>query len=177
MTMLEDHVQFVNEQIVFQEKTIENLSASPGKQKFHNALKQKFEALRDYLIEQGNVSTREAPRLSTKTVRLSLTPNDLEGLPEELVKELSISDGDRTEFTLLNILEEFGGIASLDQLLIGLYKKTGEVLKRQALTSRLYRMSQKELIWGVPTKKGVYSNRQITEAEAAKIFGGESQES
>jgi hypothetical protein len=75
------------------------------------------------------------------------------------------------------LLDEHGGIASLDQIIFGLYKKTKEIVKRQAMTNRLYRMGQKELIWGVPGKKGVYSNRPISDQEAASLFGVEPSES
>jgi len=71
------------------------------------------------------------------------------------------------------LIDENNGLISLDQLIIGIWKKTGESVKRQALTSRLYRMSQKDLIFSVPTKKGVYSNRPISEEEATKMFSGE----
>lgn len=172
--MLDNHIAFVNEQVAFQEKLVDQLKNSPGKQKFHKVLWERFTALRNYLIEQENNAHSSTVSLPPQ-LKLSLTPTDLEGLPEELLKQLSISDGDKTDFAILNILEEAGGIATLDQILIGLFKKTGEIMKRQALTSRLYRIGQKDtkLIWSVPGKKGVYSNREISESEAAKLFGEE----
>jgi hypothetical protein len=169
--MLKNHLEFVNEQIIFQQKTIEKLRPFPNKQKFHMILLERFEGLRNYLTENSN-NQRFGPDSPPKTLRLTLTPGDVEGLPEELLKELSISE-DRTEFAILNVLEEAGGIATLDQLLIGVYKKTKEVLKRPAMTSRLYRMGQKELIWGLPGKKGLYSNHPVSEEEAAKLLGVE----
>ena len=173
MSILENHLKFVNEQVIFQQKTIERLlllKESPAKQKFHKMLLEKFEALSNFLIEQDKKGGNAAIATG-KQIRLSLTPADLEGLPEEVLKQLSISEGDRTDFAVLNLLEELGGIASLDQLLIGLYKKTGEVLKRQGLTSRLYRMTQKELIYGVPGKKGIYATRAYDTEETARLFG------
>jgi hypothetical protein len=71
---------------------------------------------------------------------------DIEGLPPELMQELSISDADRLEFTIVGIINEAGGLMSLDKIIIGLYKKSGEIHKRSTLTSRLYRMIQKNLI-------------------------------
>ena len=172
MSILETHLRFVNEQVEFQKRMIELLKNSPGKQKFHKLLQERFEALRNFLIEQDKKGSNGAIPTG-RQIRLSLTPADLEGLPEEVLKQLSISDGDRTDFAVLNLLEELGGIATLDQLLIGLYRKTGEVLKRQALTSRLYRMTQKELIYGISGKKGVYSTKAYEAAETATLFGEE----
>jgi hypothetical protein len=179
--MLESHLKFVNEQLVFQQKMLEKLvhfHESPKKIAFHKDLISKFEALHNYLLEHQK-AVSGAPSASTSTskqLRLSLNPRDLEGAPEELLKELSISD-DRTEMNILALLDEHGGIASLDQIIFGLYKKTKEIVKRQAMTNRLYRMGQKELIWGVPGKKGVYSNRPISDQEAASLFGVEPSES
>ena len=63
-----------------------------------------------------------------------------------------------------------GGVLSLDKLLIGLYKKTGEIHKRQALVSRLYRMSQKGVVFGVANKKGFYATRELSDEEIEKLF-------
>lgn len=170
--MVENHLKFVNEQLAFQQKIIEGLAASPNKQKFHKLLLERYEALRNYLMNKDNRGGATGGN-SSKGIRLSLTPSDIAGLPESLLEELSISE-DRSEFAVLNVLEDAGGIASLDQLLVGIFKKTKDVYKRQALTAKLYRMSQKELIWGVPGKKGVYSTRPLTQEEADKLIGGES---
>jgi hypothetical protein len=108
-----------------------------------------------------------------KPVRLlrsvNLMPDELEGLPENLISEL-ISDSDRTEREIFKVIEECGGIASLDRVILSLYKRTGEIHKRAATTSRLYRMSQKGFAFPVPGKKGVYSIKQLSEAEAEKLF-------
>jgi len=150
--MVENHLKFVNEQIAFQQKIIEGLAASPNKQKFHKLLLERYEALRNYLMNKDNKEGATGGN-SSKGIRLSLTPSDIAGLPESLLEELSISE-DRSEFAILNVLEDAGGIASLDQLLVGIFKKTKDVYKRQALTAKLYRMSQKELIWGCRARRG-----------------------
>ena len=69
-----------------------------------------------------------------------------------------------------------GGIASLDQILVGLYRNSGELWKRNTLTSKLYRMAQKGVVFQVPEKKGVYSTRRISEEDARRLFGLEGQE-
>ena len=176
--MLQNHIEFVNEQIAFQQKLIEKLQGLPGKKKFHEAILGKLEALLQYLKTNSDPLAQLAAVASgaglRKPLRLTLTPADVAGLPEELLKELSVSE-DRVEFAILNVLEEAGGVATLDQLLIGVYKKTEEILKRPQLTSRIYRMGQKELIWNIPGKKGLYSNRELTGEEVAKLIGGESE--
>ena len=88
------------------------------------------------------------------------------------MQELSLSDGDKTEFAIVNVIEEAGGIISLDKLLIALYKKTGEIHKRNSLYSKLSRMASKNLIYYVPGKKGVYSTEQLTSDDVSRMFGG-----
>lgn len=94
-----------------------------------------------------------------------LTPKDLEGLPEELIKELSLSESDKQDFFLMDIMDDLGGIASIDKIMIQAYKKNEEILERQKLSAKLYRMVSKGLIYSLPSKKGVYSLRPISEEE------------
>jgi hypothetical protein len=178
MSILVKHVEFVNDQIVFHTKMAEKPDIKPFAKKLHITTKEKFEALSADLVEADKMLDREpidAQKTQPSFVRLSLTPDDLDGLPEELLKELS-ADTDHTDFAILNVVENAGGIISLDKLLIGLYKKTGQVHKRQSLTSRLYRMAQNKLIFSVPTKKGVYSSHPMTEEQASSLLGGYSRE-
>jgi len=101
-----------------------------------------------------------------KRPRLALVPADIKGLPPELIKELSIGSDDEDgllEFQVLEFLEENGGIANLDQIIIGLYRRTGEIHKRTALSAKLFRMSKKELVRSVPKKKGVYASFDFDE--------------
>jgi len=104
-----------------------------------------------------------------RSKRVALSWDEIEGLPEELLKELSLSDSDRTEFNILSSVRELGGVASLDRLLVHIYRQSGEIMKRVALNQRLYRMTQKELLHGVPGKKGVYSIEPLSEEEAAEL--------
>jgi hypothetical protein len=62
-------------------------------------------------------------------------------------------------------------LLSLDKLIIGLYKKTAEIHKRSTLTSRLYRMIQKGLIYSVPYRKGIYSTQELSEDDVKGLFG------
>ena len=87
-----------------------------------------------------------------------------------MLNELSISEGDKAEFAILGLIEEAGGIISLDRLIVGLWKKTGELHKRQSLISRLYRMGQKDMVFSVPGKKGVYANWPMSEGDIQRLM-------
>lgn len=48
-------------------------------------------------------------------------------------------------------------MASLDKLIVACYRERKEVHKRALLNAKLYRMTRKGLIWGVPKKKALYT--------------------
>lgn len=173
MSILAKHLEFVNEQIVFHEKMVSKVGATSFRGTLHKSTTDKFKALAADLENADKLLDAPQPaRPQTKgQVQLSLTIDDIAGLPEELVQELSLSDADKTEFEIVNSIEEAGGIISLDKLLISLYKRTGEVHKRNSLYSRLGRMASKNLIYYVPGKKGVYSTDQLSTEDVARMFG------
>ena len=124
-------------------------------------------ALQTELIDaqnKANAAAQELEKRKSALDNLEISPKDLDGLPAELVAQLSISESDREEFQILNLLQEHGGTMSLDLLLITLYRTTGEILERTKLNQRLYRMASKDMLFSVPGRKGVYS---IYESETA----------
>jgi hypothetical protein len=68
---------------------------------------------------------------------------DLSGLPDELLKELNVSQGDVLERQILDVFQALSGNADLDQVLIGLYRKFQVVQKRRFLQNKLWRMVRK----------------------------------
>ena len=177
MSILEKHIPFVNKQIAFQGKMAQKFKDDPFRKALHESTLEGFKTLVADLTEAGkmlNGTTLEshAKIKPVGRIRLNLTPDEIQGLPDDVLEELSISGADKTEFAILGLMEDAGGIMSLDQLIVGLYKKTGEKHKRQTLTSRLYRMAQKEQIFSVPNKKGVYSNSLVTEEEVERLTVG-----
>lgn len=171
MEILEKHLAFVKEQSAFHEKMAIKLAANEFRKAFHLATAEKFKALEKDIFEADNIlfSIDLTQQAKISPSKLVLTPESIEGLPEELLKELSISEADKTEFIIMGIIEDNGGVASLDNILIGIYKKTHEIIKRTALTARLYRMSQKQQVYNVVGKKGIYSLRELTSEEIIKL--------
>lgn len=175
MSILAKHLPFVKAQCEFHRNRLKKpeVAKNPWRVKLHTETAEKFEALAidleasDGLLDAPPV----AKRRPSSPVQLSLNIEEIADLPAELVQELSISEGDKTEFAVLNAVEEAGGVITLDRLLIALYRKTNEIHKRNTLTSRIYRMTSKGQLHNVPGKKGVYSNEPLTVEEAAKLFG------
>lgn len=175
MDTLSEHKSLVNEQLTFHEGRAKAYAdAHPARAAKH---KQTAERLRELLAYLDGLPPREATSTAhlpnrPAQLRLSLRAEDLDGLPQELLDELSTSGAEnKTEATILTLLQEAGGVMSLDQLLVGLFRRAGELHKRPALTNRLYRMAQKGLIFSVPGKKGAYSDTRLTEQDAAELFG------
>jgi hypothetical protein len=148
--------------------TAEGALAQLGElQRYHEQL---FEAFQESQDRDGQVEQHRHVReclairgyldfLQTKQrgTGFELVPEDLEDLPPELIAELSISDGDQQEIDIMKLIEAEGGTISLDLLLVRWYRVKKAIIKRRALTSRLYRMQQKGRIFSVGGTKGIYS--------------------
>lgn len=149
-------MEFVKNQERFHIERAEHFASSKFRKNKHIETAGRFAELAAYL---GDSSQNRA--MLPDQMPLSLTQSDIADLPEELINELSISDSDKAEFVILDILRDNGGILSLDQLLVKFYRETGEIIKRPAMTNRLYRMAQKGLVNSVPGKKGIYTTSRL----------------
>lgn len=106
--------------------------------------------------------------LDTQARRIDPLPADLgdiSDLPPELRQELSLPQADELEERIHAVLVSYGGTADLDQILIGLYRRFGEVQKRRFVQNKLYRMSRKSMVFSVPHKRGTYTINRPEEYE------------
>lgn len=92
----------------------------------------------------------------SEPARSSGNADDLSDLPPELLKELSDSAKGESD-PLIKVIEGRGGTATLDEILIDLYRKYKEIGKRPIVSNKLYRLSRRGLCWSVPGKKGTYT--------------------
>jgi hypothetical protein len=182
VSILVKHLPLVKDQAEFHHKMMEKFGAPSIRGGLHKGTAEKFLALLDDLeiADKQLDAPHQTPAVPAPKKRppmqLSLSLNEIDGLPTELISELSIKDADKVEFAILNAVEQAGGIITLDRLLIALYRNTKEIHKRNSLYSRLSRMASKNLIHYVPGKKGVYSTEQLSEAEALQLFGSSKDE-
>ncbi|NIZ12714.1 hypothetical protein [Phaeobacter sp. HF9A] len=109
---------------------------------------------------------QELIRLYGLTSSLPAELGNIHDLPPELQAELSVAKTDELEDQLVTVIKAYGDQASLDQILVGLFRKFQVTQKRRFLQNKLYRM---ETIWGVPGKKGVYTSTEPT--TLAEEFG------
>lgn len=85
---------------------------------------------------------------------------NLEELPEELRAQLQVGKIGALEQRIISLIQEqYDGVANVDEILVGLFRATGDIHQRQTLANKLYRMGQSGLIASVPRKKGVYRTK------------------
>jgi hypothetical protein len=170
MSIVEKHMEFVNKQITFQEQQATRFSSNAYRRELHtqtaNNLREllndfvRVEKALDEAVARAAQKDSAAGRIPSLT-EMALKPEDIEGLPAEVIAELSVSGADPQDFNIISVLNEAGGILSLDRIVIRLYRVYGEKVKRATLISRLNRMIPKGLLYSVPNRKGLYSTTQI----------------
>ena len=104
--------------------------------------------------EQLESASDELVRLYGLTSALPPDLGNIHDLPAELLEEISVAKTDELEDQLVTVINSYGSEASLDQILVGLYRKFKVVQKRRVVQNKLYRMT---MIWGVDGRKGYYT--------------------
>lgn len=165
---VQEKIEFVKKQIGYHERQtqINSHRGFADKANFHKEYIEKFEEiLSDYenLDDDSNSEQRlvQSDLFSSPVSKFG----DISDLPQELLDELSISEGDKYSMQICNVLESAGKPLNIDQILIGLYRKHNRLEKRTPLTTKLYRMTKAEEIYSVPNKKGVYSLLPVLDEE------------
>lgn len=85
---------------------------------------------------------------------------DVSDLPEELRSQLQFARVSELESAIIDVIRDtYDGIANVDEILVGLFRKTGVVHQRQYLANKLYRMASSKQINAVEKKRGVYKTK------------------
>lgn len=88
----------------------------------------------------------------------TLSSKDIEGLPNELIAQLQISDADKFRWDVTSLIERTPNKQiSIEVLLIALYRLQGRIYERVELSNRMYRLARKGLIYPVQGRKGWYT--------------------
>ncbi|WP_420859880.1 hypothetical protein [Marivivens marinus] len=112
------------------------------------------------VLDHAGALDAVAERLMALEALTSALPPDLGNildLPQELRNELSVAKTDELEDQIVTVINAYGGEASLDQVLVGLYRKFKVIQKRRFVQNKLYRM---EMVWSVEGRKGVYTTQE-----------------
>ncbi len=155
MQTIDESIEYVNQQLAFYQSKVGDPKTRNIKFfEHHSEATQSIKAHLEHLKQVSSTADNEASSIN-KNDYVSITPNDIQGLPQELINELGLTESDHNEFEIVNLIKQHGGVMSLDHVLIALYKKTGAIHKRKILTAKLYRMVNKGLVF--TDKRGVYS--------------------
>lgn len=163
---IQAYIPFVKDQVAHQEQQAARAN-SKGDEKRAQSYLSRAAMFSQLALDLEALEAAAAPPANLDA-SLRLTPDDLRDLPEELMQQLSISEADKRDFLIMELIDGLGGIASLDQILVALFRKTGEIEKRNKLNARLYRMSSKGSIFQYPDKKGVYTTSYVVGAQTGE---------
>jgi hypothetical protein len=172
--MIEKHIHLVKGQISYYRQQIERFPPTsdryrPSTVALYEQLLQQHQELLAYLEGQASAVTAQPeqptptpskamPDLAQALSQVRGAVRDLfDPLPPELLKQLSSRATRGKTDPLVKIINEHGGTATLDDILISLYRETGEISRRNIIANRLYRLAKQGLVSTVPDRKGVYT--------------------
>lgn len=166
MSILVESVEFVKRQLAFHQRRAAK-AHDRGAPSEHHGLARDFQVLLDFLSSasvqlaaSAETAADGAPDHLAFLVDspTQVGPEMLRGLPPELVEQLQISDTDRFQWQVVEIINRTPErTISIEVLLIALFKATGKVHERLDLSNRIYRMARKGMVSSVTGKKGWYT--------------------
>jgi len=98
--------------------------------------------------------TERIIHLEGLTSAMPPTLGNIHELPPALQRELSIRKSNELDDQIVTVINAFGGEATVDQILVGLYRKFGLIQKRRSVQARLEKVAG---IIEVAERKGHYS--------------------
>ncbi len=188
MPILSQHNAFVKQQIAYYDHMAGKFRTQPDRQKLYTNVATKLRALLDDMengapeglgVVQSSIGApKQSKDYATFSEKLpanffanplALAPADYDGLEKDLLSELNITEGDKLDLVIVDLINAAGGMLILDKIIIGLFHLTGEKHQRVSMTARLYRMSKKNLVYSVPKRKGVYTTN-VPDSDQQSLF-------
>ena len=160
------HVNLVKNQVSYHQYRAQQLASEPEKQHKQEKLLADFSALLEDIQNNTLGADSTAAGIAGMSKTPTLQPSDLDGLPQEVIDSLELTEAEQIEFKIVNVIDSLGGSANIVKILIGLYHDTGEQHDKKSTASRLYRMAQKGLIYSSIEGKGIYTTDE-TKAKSA----------
>lgn len=108
------------------------------------------DTLSDVVRERKEVEERAARATS------ALRPGDLVNLPEQLRAQLQLSRNDHLDMSIYAALENLGGSATIEKLLIEFYRSQRTMINRKPLARRLHGLVERGVIFRTPGRRGLY---------------------
>lgn len=166
---VEEEVEFVKSQIAHHTRSIryhEGRKDEP-KARRHRGILKRFEELltKIELINEEYPNHINGEITIQKIEPIGGRLGNVEDLPEEIRNQLVSVQYDELESQILAVIKDrYSGIATIDEILVGLWRTHEDVHQRDILANKIYRMTRKEFLHSVAGKKGVYSTSPVEEA-------------
>jgi hypothetical protein len=160
--MIENFIALVKGQIRHYETQIDRFPPSnprtrPGQVDLYRRLLNDHRDLLDYLDGQLK-NSNGANKDTVKTIDTETPGEDnLSDLPEELLAQLSGRAKKGQADPIIQIINDHGGTATLDEILIDLYRRHHEIGTRNLISNKLYRLGKLGFVKAIEGKKGVYT--------------------
>jgi hypothetical protein len=177
--MLEDHIALVNSQLDYYEGQIErfppdNPRYRPAQIDMYRRLYERHMGLLKYLEAQRARQIQPSPTPQSTPTESSVAPTpestgddeDLSDLPPELLAQLSGRAKKGSSDPLVQIINDRGGTAALDEILIDLYRRTKEIGVRNVISNKLYRLTKQGFVRAIEGKRGVYTTAEQESPDA-----------
>jgi hypothetical protein len=170
MRMLVDaDIEFVKSQIDHHRKSItfhEKRQDQP-KVNRHRGILRRFEDLLPKL--EHLIGLPISPSSDLKEVKIGSRIGNIDDLPEAIRAQLVSFQMDELEAQILDLLnDKLDRVATIDEILVGLWRSHAVEHQREQLANKIYRMTRKEQLFSVSGKKGVYSTLPVEEADDQK---------
>lgn len=160
MRFLSEDLDFVKDQISYHSRAADRFSHDRVRSVRHQEIAERNKRLADK-IEFCIKSDTEIKNTRADEIvvpkRGAMRLGNLDELPPELLKELNVSESDQLELDIQDVIRLYRGAANIDEILVGLWRKTGKVHERLFVSRKLYRMTKTDAIFSVPKRKGMYA--------------------
>lgn len=155
---MDDFIGLVNSQMEYLQGEAdryppEHVNYSERRQKTFLDLVGKHRKLRVWLESQREKEIRLA---SLSSGRIGRRLGDLSRIPPELLKELAAPQRDAIETQIIAAIEEdYDGIASIDEVILGVFDRTKMVKTRKYITNKLGKLAADGVLF--KGKRGFYA--------------------
>jgi hypothetical protein len=114
------------------------------------------EGLGDLATLLDSLPAQYAPSDDVGFDLFDLDPFRMADIPSAFIDELKISRAEKSDARILELFRFAGRPLNISEVLIGLYRKFDETMKRTAVSARLYRLARDGHLESVDGGRGVY---------------------
>jgi len=138
MQSIDEIIEFINGRFTFHTERANGLaSKNPHASKLHETTATKHKKIIEYL---------ESLKPNVDSDLFSINPLDLDDLDDDIVSELSLSDTDRFDAHITELLKIADRPLDLNEFIVGCARKYNVKYKRTQLTARMHKLVSKGLI-------------------------------